>query len=62
VNAPFGRSERRRGRDEVHADPVESPERAVEIAAQASAASGPGGVPIEQPIEVREIMGAPQSD
>jgi hypothetical protein len=38
---------------------VESPERAVEIAAEASAAPGPGGVPIKQPIEVREVMGAP---
>ena len=32
---------------------VESDERAIEIAAQASAAPGPGGVPIQQPIEVR---------
>src|ERR671930_2631728 len=32
---------------------VESAERAVEIAAEASAAPGPGGVPIKQPIEVR---------
>jgi hypothetical protein len=31
----------------------------VEIAAQASAAPGPGGVPIQQPIEVRPVMGAP---
>jgi hypothetical protein len=38
---------------------VETPERAVEIAAQASAAPGPGGVPIQQPIEVRPVMGAP---
>jgi hypothetical protein len=37
---------------------VESLERALEIAAQASAAPGPGGVPIRQPIEVREVMGA----
>lgn len=35
---------------------VESRERAVEIAAQGSAAPGPGGVPIEQEIEVREVM------
>jgi hypothetical protein len=41
---------------------VESPERAIEIAAQASAAPGPGGVPIKQPIEVREVMGAPSSE
>jgi hypothetical protein len=37
---------------------VESTERALEIAAKASAAPGPGGVPIEQSIEVREVMGA----
>jgi hypothetical protein len=41
---------------------VESPERAIEIAAEASAAPGPGGKPIKQPIEVRELMGAPTSD
>lgn len=38
---------------------VDSPERAIEIAAKASAAPGPGGVPIEQPIQVREVMSAP---
>jgi hypothetical protein len=38
---------------------VESAERAVEIAAKASAAPGPGGVPIQQPIEVRPLMSAP---
>lgn len=36
---------------------VESTERAIEIAAEGSAAPGPGGVPIEQSIEVREVMG-----
>jgi hypothetical protein len=36
---------------------VESAERAIEIAAKGSAAPGPGGVPIEQSIEVREVMG-----
>jgi hypothetical protein len=41
---------------------VDSPERAIEIAAQASAAPGPGGVPIKTPIEVREMMGAPSSE
>jgi hypothetical protein len=41
---------------------VDSPERAIEIAAQASAAPGPGGAPIKQPIEVREVMGAPGSE
>ena len=37
---------------------VESLERALEIAAQVSAAPGPEGVPIEQQIEVREVMAA----
>jgi hypothetical protein len=41
---------------------VESLDRALEIAAQASAAPGPNGVPIKQPIEVREVMGAPGGD
>jgi hypothetical protein len=36
---------------------VESLERALEIAARGSAAPGPGGVPIQQAIEVREVMG-----
>jgi hypothetical protein len=36
---------------------VESLERALKIAAKGSAAPGPGGVPIEQSIEVREVMG-----
>jgi hypothetical protein len=35
---------------------VESEERALEIAAEQSAAPGPGGVPLEQPIEVRRLM------
>jgi hypothetical protein len=35
---------------------VASPERAYEIAARASAAPGAGGVPLNMPIEVREIM------
>jgi hypothetical protein len=38
---------------------VESVERAIEIAAQGSAAPGPGGQPIRQVIEVREVMEAP---
>lgn len=38
---------------------VESEARALEIAAQASAAPGPGGAPIRQPIEVRAVMDAP---
>jgi hypothetical protein len=41
---------------------VESSERAIEIAAKGSAAPGPGGVPIKQAIEVREVMGAPSSE
>jgi hypothetical protein len=35
---------------------VDRPERAYEIAATASAAPGPGGVPLILPIEVRRIM------
>jgi hypothetical protein len=35
---------------------VESPERAYEIAARASAAPGPGGAPLNMPIEVRQMM------
>jgi hypothetical protein len=38
---------------------VDTPERAYEIAARASAAPGPGGVPLNMPIEVREVMSAP---
>jgi hypothetical protein len=38
---------------------VESPKRAYEIAARASAAPGPGGAPLNMPIEVREVMSAP---
>ena len=40
---------------------VESLDRAIEIAAKGSAAPGPGGVPIKQEIEVREVMGVPGS-
>ena len=36
---------------------VDSLERALEIAARSSAAPGPGGAPIRQQIEVREVMG-----
>jgi hypothetical protein len=35
---------------------VESPERAYAIAARLSAGPGPGGVPTNMPIEVRQIM------
>jgi hypothetical protein len=38
---------------------VDTPERAYAIAAEASAAPGPGGKPINMPIEVREVMSAP---
>jgi hypothetical protein len=38
---------------------VESEQRALAIAAQASAAPGPAGVPLQQPIEVRQVMLAP---
>ena len=37
----------------------DSTERAYEIAARASAAPGKGGVPLNMPIEVREVMSAP---
>ena len=40
---------------------VDTVERAYEIAAQASSAPGPGGAPIYERIEVRQIMGAPAS-
>lgn len=36
---------------------VESEARALEIAAQVSAAPGPGGRPLRQQIEVRQVMG-----
>jgi hypothetical protein len=38
---------------------LETPERAYAIAAQVSAAPGPGGAPLNMPIEVRPIMSAP---
>jgi len=41
---------------------VEATERAIEIAAQASAAPGPGGVAIRQPIEVRQVLSAPDPE
>lgn len=40
---------------------VDSLERALEIAAEISAAPAQGGAPIKQPIEVREVMSAPGS-
>jgi len=41
---------------------VDTVERAIEIATQASAAPGPDGVPIRQPIEVREVLSAPDPE
>jgi hypothetical protein len=41
---------------------VETAERAIAIAAQASAAPGQNGVPIRQPIEVREVLSAPDPE
>ena len=41
---------------------VESPERAYEIAAQASAAPGIGGAPLNMAIEVRQVMSGPPKD
>lgn len=41
---------------------VDRPERAYEIAAQASAAPGRGGVPLNMAIEVREVMSEPPQD
>jgi len=38
---------------------VDSPERAYTIAAKASAAPGPGGAPLNMPIEVRPVMSGP---
>jgi hypothetical protein len=41
---------------------VENPERAYAIAAAASAAPGPGGIPLNMPIEVRQVMSGPPED
>jgi hypothetical protein len=41
---------------------VETAERAIEIAARASASPGPDGVPIRQWIEVREVLSAPDPE
>jgi hypothetical protein len=38
---------------------VETPERAYRIAAKASSAPGPGGAPLNMPIEVRPVMSCP---
>lgn len=41
---------------------VESEERALEIAARVSAVPGPDGVPLQQPIQVRQVMEDGPSD
>ena len=41
---------------------VETPERAYQLAARASAAPGPGGIPLNMPIEVRQIMSGPPEE
>ena len=41
---------------------VESEARAIEIAARVSAVPGPGGVPLQQPIQVRQVMDDAPSD
>ena len=41
---------------------VESPEQAYAIAARVSAAPGPGGNPMNMPIEVRQVMSGPPEE
>jgi hypothetical protein len=41
---------------------VESPEQAYAIAARASSAPGPGRVPLNMPIEVRQVMSGPPEE
>jgi hypothetical protein len=41
---------------------VDTPERALAIAAEVSAAPGQGGAPIRQRIEVRQVMSAPNPE
>jgi hypothetical protein len=41
---------------------VETPEQAYAIAARASAAPGPGGAPMNMPIEVRQVMSGPPDE
>jgi hypothetical protein len=40
----------------------ETAERAIELAAAVSAAPGPGGRPLNMPIEVRAVMSAPSNE
>ena len=41
---------------------VETPQRAYEIAAEASVAPGPGGAPLHMAIEVRQVMSVPANE
>lgn len=41
---------------------VEHADRAYAIAARISAAPGPGGTPLNMPVEVRQVMSAPPTD
>jgi hypothetical protein len=41
---------------------VDSPERAYQLAAEASAAPGPGGTALNMSIEVRQVMSGPPDD
>ena len=41
---------------------VDSTERVYAVAAEASMAPGPGGVPLRLPIEVRQVMSGPPTD
>jgi hypothetical protein len=41
---------------------VDTPERAYQIASRASAAPGPGGTPLNMPIEVRQVMSGPPEE
>lgn len=41
---------------------VETVDRALEIAAQSSAAPGPNGVPLQERIEVRQVLSAPDPE
>ena len=41
---------------------VETADRAIEIAARSSASPGPNGIAIRQPIEVRQVLSAPDPE
>ncbi len=61
--SPTARSRRRRSFSRATGSwTCENTERAYEIAARASAAPGKGGVPLNMPIEVRQVMSAPPVD